>query len=98
MSEQMYKQAVLHKPYGDGYYERVAWIPAELATIGRTLTIDGLGEGWKVVDAGQARPEALVLAYHANARRGFPSTEIPEGDEIPLIIPMNVPTPNKESG
>lgn len=68
-----FKQCTMHLKTETGHQVHVAWIPAELARVGKHVLIDGMPGRWKVVEAGPAQPEWKVLAYNENARRGFPS-------------------------
>jgi hypothetical protein len=72
----VYRQALMHRSDGSGYVVLRAWIAADLAKVGKVLRLkidDEWEDGWKVIEAGEARDEETVKGYEAQGRRGYAS-------------------------
>lgn len=89
-SKQLYKQCVMRCGSERIYTEYVAWIPAELARIGRHVTIDEFPDSrWKIISTGDAKPEHLVDWYAEHSRNGLPDGASPS-------TPMRHSPPQKD--
>lgn len=66
MSEPMYAQCTMVRPLASGAAEQhVAWIPSQLAKVGKVVDIDIKGErvpGYRIVAVGEKRPASFVIA------------------------------------
>jgi hypothetical protein len=75
---ELYRQCRMWQKTATGRRLYVAYLPNEFAVEGNVVSLlfDGVWEdGWEIEMVGPARERALVDAFVANARKGFPSTE-----------------------
>jgi len=73
MKTQMYTQCVMHLPAEDGTRIHTAWIPAEFAKRGKTVSIKIDGSwvnGYKVIEVGATKdPSQIYDRDHLIQRR-----------------------------
>lgn len=96
-SKQTYRQCVLHRSISKGVSEHVAWIPSELARVGRFVKIDEFPDcRWRVISVGSPISEELAQSYSEHGRKGLPDGAGPS-TPMPDVQQPNSRTTRKKS-
>lgn len=75
MDKQLYKQVSMERAIENGKVTSVAWIPSQLAKVGKRLSIkqkdDSWEDGWVVMSAGGVAMPFDHLDRHRDAQKRF---------------------------